>query len=177
MNMKYNPKIHHRRSIRLPKYDYSQPGFYFITICIRERECLLGEIEEGMIKLSRYGHVVEYNWFHLTRIYPHIELNTFAIMPNHFHGIIEIKEQDQKHDLAKIIRTFKTFSARRINQVRSMKGIPVWQRGYYEHIIRDEHSLVKIQQYIMDNPLKWETDELYRSPDTHQSVGAGFSTL
>ncbi|MDJ1168825.1 transposase [Roseofilum sp. BLCC_M154] len=175
--MKYNPKIHHRRSIRLPEYDYSQPGFYFVTICIYQRECLLGKIEDGMMKFSRYGQVVEDNWFNLTKIYSHIALNIFVIMPNHFHGIIEIKEQDKKHDLAKIIRTFKTFSARRINQIRSMKGIPVWQRGYYEHIIRDEGSLATIQQYIMDNPLKWETDELYPSHDINQSVGAGFSTI
>jgi len=177
MNMKYNPKIHHRRSIRLPGYDYSQPGFYFITICIYQRECLLGEIEEGMMKLSRYGEVVEYHWLNLTRIYSHIALNTFAIMPNHFHGIIEIKDRDKDRDLAKIVRTFKTFSARQINQIRSMKGIPVWQRGYYEHIIRDEDSLVTIQQYIMDNPLKWEMDELYPSPDSHQCVGAGLPTI
>ena len=171
--MKYNPKIHHRRSIRLPGYDYSQPGFYFVTICIYQRECLLGEIEEGIMKLSRYGEVVEYNWFNLTRIYSHIALNTFAIMPNHFHGIIEIKEPDKKHDLAKIVGNFKTFSARRINRIRSMKGVPVWQKGYYEHIIRDECSLTPIQQYIMDNPLQWKTDKLYPSSYNDRSVGAG----
>ena len=177
MNMKYNPKIPHRRSIRLPGYDYSQPGFYFVTICIYQRECLLGEIEEGIMKLSRYGEVAEYHWFNLTRIYSHIALNTFVIMPNHFHGIIEIQYQDKDRDLAKIVRTFKTFSARRINQIRSMKGIPVWQRGYYEHIIRDEYSLATIQDYIMDNPLKWEADELHPSPHTHPSVGTVFSTI
>jgi putative transposase len=161
--MKYNPDIHHRRSIRLPGYDYSQPGAYFVTICIWQRECLLGEIQEGNILLSRYGEVVNFNWFNLIRVYPHIELNSFVIMPNHLHGIIIIKEQNQEHSLSEIVRRFKTFSARRINQLRSVSGIPVWQRGYYEHIIRNETTFSKIQEYIINNPYKWETDEMHPS--------------
>ena len=160
--MNYNPDIHHRRSIRLPGYDYSQPGAYFVTICIWQRECLLAEIEEGQVTLSRYGEVVNFNWFNLTKVYPHIELNSFVIMPNHIHGIIIIKHQ-QRHGLSEIVRGLKTFSARRINQIRSISGIPVWQRGYYEHIIRDETAFAKIQEYIINNPYKWEMDEMHPS--------------
>jgi len=165
--MKYNPDIHHRRSIRLPGYDYSQPGAYFVTICIWQRECLLGEIQEGNILLSRYGEVVNFNWFNLITVYPHIELDSFVIMPNHLHGIIIIKEQNQDHSLSEIVRGFKTFSARRINQLRSVSGIPVWQRGYYEHIIRNETTFSKIQEYIINNPYKWETDEMHPSASFH----------
>ena len=160
--MKYNPDIHHRRSIRLPGYDYSQPGAYFVTICIWQRQCLLGDIEEGNMLLSRYGEVVDFNWFNLMRVYPHIKLDSFVIMPNHIHGIILIKNLDKRHGLSEIVRGLKTFSSSRINQLRRVSGIPVWQRGYYEHIIRDETTFAKIQEYIINNPYKWETDEMHQ---------------
>jgi len=159
--MKYNPALHHRRSIRLPGYDYSQQGAYFVTICIWQRQYLLGDIEEGNMLLTRYGEVVDFNWFNLTRVYPNIELDYFVIMPNHIHGIIIIKNRDKNHGLSEIVRGFKTFSARRINQLRAVSGIHVWQRGYYEHIIRNETTFSKIQEYIINNPYKWETDEMH----------------
>jgi len=167
--MNYNPDIHHRRSIRLPGYDYSQPGAYFITICIWQRECLLGDIQDGNILLSPYGEVVNFNWFNLTRVYPHIELDSFAIMPNHIHGIVIIKDRNQDRGLSEIVRGLKTFSARRINQLRSVSGIPVWQRGYYEHIIRNEITFSKIQEYIINNPSKWEMDEMHPSQKFYNS--------
>ncbi|MGL4503022.1 MAG: transposase [Planktothrix sp.] len=159
--MKYNRDIHHRRSIRLQGYDYSQPGAYFITICIDKRECLLGDIQEQTVILSRYGEVVNFNWFNLTKIYPGIQLDSFVIMPNHIHGIIMLN--DYSHNLSEIIRGLKTFSARRINQLRSLSGIAVWQRGYYEHIIRNDTILTKIQEYILNNPYNWQTDEMHPS--------------
>ncbi len=161
--MKFNPDIHHRRSIRLSGYDYSQPGAYFVTICIRQRECLLGDIQEGKIRLNCYGEVVNFNWFNLQKVYANIELDSFVIMPNHIHGIILLKEHNKDHSLSEIVRGLKTFSARRINQIRLVKGIPVWQRGYYEHIIRNEIAFSKIQEYIINNPSKWETDEMHPS--------------
>ena len=161
--MKYNPDIHHRRSIRLPGYDYSQPGAYFVTICIWQRDCLLGDIEDGNMLLNRYGEVVNFNWLNLTTVYPHIELDSFVIMPNHIHGIITIKNWDKNHGLSEIMRGLKTFSARRINQLRAVSHIHVWQRGYYEHIVRDETTISKIQEYIINNPYRWETDEMHPS--------------
>ncbi|MFZ1024837.1 MAG: transposase [Limnoraphis robusta] len=159
--MKYNPDIHHRQSIRLRGYDYSLPGAYFITICIDKRECLLGDIQDGNVIFSRYGEVVHFNWFNLTKVYPGIQLDSFVIMPNHIHGIIILT--DNSHKLSEIVRGLKTFSARRINQLRSLSGISVWQRGYYEHIIRNENTLTKIQEYILNNPYNWETDEMHPS--------------
>ena len=167
--MKYNPDIHHRRSIRLPGYDYSQPGAYFVTICIWQRQCLLGDIEQGNMLLNRYGEVVDFNWFNLMRVYPHIKLDSFVIMPNHIHGIILIKTREQGHGLSEVVRGLKTFSSSRINQLRRVSGIHVWQRGYYEHIIRDETTFAKIQEYIINNPYKWETDEMHPSKNFYNS--------
>ena len=113
--------------------------------------------------LSRYGEVVDFNWFNLMKVYPHIKLDSFVIMLNHIHGIILIKTRQQGHGLSEIVRGLKTFSSSRINQLRRVSGIHVWQRGYYEHIIRDETTFAKIQEYIINNPYMWETDEMHPS--------------
>ncbi|MGK7922584.1 MAG: transposase [Trichodesmium sp.] len=162
--MKYNPNLHNRQSIRLKGYDYSQNGFYFVTICIWQKESLLGVIDNHTIILNTYGEIVYSNWFYLTTVYPYINLDAFMIMPNHIHGIIEITDNNQhhkKHGLSEIIRSLKTFSARKINRFRQTKGFPVWQRGYYEHIIRNETSLNNIREYIFNNPTNWCDDEIY----------------
>lgn len=184
--MKYNPNKHHRRSIRLKGYDYTQAGAYFITICTWQRESLLGEVINGEIQLSRYGQTVQFNWDILPKRYPNVELDAFIVMPNHVHGIILLKEnrlegagleklsvgastlsvkpaptKSKTYGLPEIVRGFKTFSGRRINQLRFQAGTPAWQRGYYEHIIRHEESLTAIREYIFNNPLCWEKDDLY----------------
>ncbi|MFN3481336.1 MAG: transposase, partial [Thermodesulfovibrionales bacterium] len=171
--MKSNPNIHHRRSIRLKDYDYSQAGAYFVTICTYKRQCLFGHIINGKMVLNEYGQCVEYTWKDLINHNFNILLDTFAIMPNHVHGIVILQDIDNnKHTvgagsepaptkkplLFEIVRQFKTFSARRINQLRNSSGIPLWQRNYYEHIIRNEDELNKIREYIINNPLKWELD-------------------
>ncbi len=170
--MAYNPQIHHRRSIRLQGYDYTQPGKYFVTICVSKREHLLGHIENGEMHLNLYGKVVQTNWDYLPKIYTHVELDAFVIMPNHIHCIIVLKEETteavgvskrRRQGLPEVIRGLKTFSATRINQLRNVKGISVWQRGYYEHIIRNEDALDKIRQYIVHNPVMWDKDNLNKS--------------
>jgi putative transposase len=87
---KYNPRIHHRRSIRLKGYDYSQAGWYFITICCQGRICRFGHIENGEIILNEYGQIARDEWMRTTEIRPNVELGEFVIMPNHLHGIIQI---------------------------------------------------------------------------------------
>jgi putative transposase len=176
--MKYNPEKHHRRSIRLKGYDYTQAGMYFVTICIWQRECLLGNVVGTDLpissnndndinqptpmytELSRYGQVVQYNWNILAKKFSNVQLDEFVIMPNHIHGIIQLKASGEK-PLSEIIQSFKTSSARRINQLRDSKGTPVWQRDYYEHIIRNEEALQKIRTYILNNPLSWQQDQLH----------------
>lgn len=176
--VKYDPHIHHRRSIRLKGFDYSSAGGYFVTICIRNRECLLGEITTDGMRLSEYGLLVEEAWRDLPNHYRHVQLDEFVVMPNHVHGIILLVGDDdehtvgagfepaptvptgthKRHPLSEIVRSLKTFSARRINAVRQMAGVPVWQRNYYEHIIRNERDLNRIRQYIIDNPAQWLYD-------------------
>lgn len=181
--MAFNPKKHHRRSIRLKGYDYTQPGAYFVTICTSKREHVFGHIQDEKMHLNRYGEVVQFNWNNLPKIYPHVQLDEFIIMPDHIHGIIMLKNDpvgagsptiesltknpykpaptpQKRHGLPEIIRSLKTCSATRINQLRSTKGNPVWQRGYYEHIVRNEQALFNIRRYIINNPLKWQKHKL-----------------
>lgn len=197
MNKKFNPDIHHRRSIRLREYDYRCAGAYFVTICAFQRECLFGEVMNGEMWLNEYGNIVQTAWRDLPNHYPYAELDEYVIMPNHFHGVIVItgadmvgaglavagsvgaglkpalttsEQHEKRHGLPEIIRAFKTFSARRINTLRDNPGCPVWQRNYYEHVIRNETDLANIRQYIANNPLKWDLDENNPANAGKQSV-------
>jgi putative transposase len=164
--MKYDPAIHHRRSIRLPGFDYSKPGQYFVTICTQHRLCLFGTIENGKMSLNEYGEIVQAAWDDLPCHYQNINLHEFVIMPNHVHGIVGIinpvepidPTSTKRHGLPEIIRAFKTFSAKRINEKRETPGTSVWQRNYYERIIRDETAYLTITNYIRTNPQRWIDD-------------------
>lgn len=158
--MKFDPKIHHRRSIRLQGYDYSQAGAYYVTIVVQGRACLLGEIVNGEMQLSRFGQIVQYVLFDLSKHYPHAELDVFCIMPNHVHVILVLNHNVlvKRHPLSEIIRGFKSFSAKRINVLRQTVGVPVWQRNYYEHIIRDAKDYEMKSNYILSNPQNWQND-------------------
>jgi putative transposase len=156
--MTYNPNLHHRRSIRLGGYDYSQPGAYYVTICTAARECVFGEVVNGAMHLNSCGTVARGEWFNLPRLYQGVKLDEVVVMPNHVHGIIWLTDRGRR-PLSDVIGRFKTRSARRINERRNAMGIPLWQRDYYEHIVRDEEDLSRIRQYIVDNPVKWEEDD------------------
>jgi len=181
--MPYDPQKHHRRSIRLKGYDYTRPGAYFITICTKHRAWLFGEVVDGRMVLNEMGEIVHFTWHDLPNHLPHIRLDEFVIMPNHIHGIVWIVNErpadidvragsepartepartssarTRRHGLPEIVRQFKTFSARRINQLRQTPGVPVWQRNYYEHIIRDAGALHRIRWYIRNNPRRWDRD-------------------
>ncbi len=168
----------HRRSIRLRDYDYARAGAYFITVCAHNRECLFGEIIDGEIRLNAFGELAQFCWDDLPKHYPNVELDAFVIMPNHVHGIIVLTDsvgaglrpapttmKFKRHGLTEIVRALKSFSARRINESKSSQGTQVWQRNYYEHIIRNERDLNTIREYIVNNPLKWELDEY--NPEFH----------
>lgn len=179
--MKYNPDVHHRRSIRLKGYDYAQSGAYFVTVCTQGREGLFGEIKNGKMELNAAGRMVQTVWKELPEHYPGVDIDEFIVMPNHVHGIIIINEMvgaihelpvqkpiqntaesDRKARrqmlLPKIVGRFKMNSAKRVNEWRKTPGLPLWHRNYYEHIIRDEDSLNKIREYIIQNPARWEYD-------------------
>jgi REP element-mobilizing transposase RayT len=146
-------------------YDYTQPGAYFVTICTRDRVCLFGEVVGGQMQLNELGRLVEWTWQDLSNHVANIVLDAFVVMPNHVHGIIiivgagsEPAPTTKQYGLPEIVRQFKTFSALRINEQRGTPGAPVWQRNYYEHIIRTEDSLARIREYIAGNPLRWHLD-------------------
>ena len=168
-----------RRSIRLQDYDYSQAGAYYITVCTRNRECLFGNVVNGQMQLYDAGLIVQSVWDRLAQFYNGIELDGFIVMPNHVHGVIVIRAavgaihesplpsttsasaritDRRRMLLSKIVGRFKMVTSKEINLRRGTPGRPVWQRNYYEHIIRDEASLNGIRQYIADNPAQWEFD-------------------
>lgn len=182
--MSYNPEIHHRRSVRLRRYDYTLAGGYFVTVCTFNRECLFGDVMDGEMRLNHAGEIVREEWLRTTEIRKEIALDSFVIMPNHLHGIVLIADgvgahgmrPDSTNDhnrahgraplqgrppksLGAFIAGFKSVCTTRINQMRGQGGIPVWQRNYYEHVIRSEDDLGKVRQYIAENPVKWDLDE------------------
>ena len=168
-----------RRQTRLKDYDYAHPGAYFMTICTKERHCLFGEIDNEEMKINDYGEIVRQSWLDLRQHYPNVQLDAFVIMPNHVHGLVFLEDvgagfkpapTGKHHPLPEIIRAFKTFSARHINKLRHSAGKPVWQRNYYEHVIRRDESLAKIREYIEYNPLRWALDR--ENPANYVNQGA-----
>jgi len=162
------PPIRNRRSIRLKGYDYTQPGAYFVTICTQNRECLFGQITDGKMVLNNAGRMVADSWEWLAEQYDHVLLDEWVVMPNHLHGIIVITDGGRggsrtaptvkRKPIGRLIGAFKTVSTKQINQMRETSGAKLWQRNYYEHIIRNENELNRIREYIHNNPLKWEFD-------------------
>ncbi len=158
--MKYNPDFNHRQSIRLTGYDYSTSGAYFITICTHEREYLFGDVVNEIIQLNTVGDIARSHWQQLSQHHPNIIMDESIVMPNHLHGIIILESStDSTKSISEIIRGFKTFSAKAINKKRCLRSVPVWQRNYYDRIIRSELELDRIRQYIIYNPRNWDTDK------------------
>ena len=170
----------HRRSIRLKEYDYGQAGAYFVTLCTHHRECLFGEVVEGNVVLNEMGEIVEKEWRISANLRREIELDEFVVMPNHIHGIIAIRDHHpvgatgrsplhSKHrtlspkSLGSFVAGFKSSVTKRINQLHGTPGHPVWQRNYYEHVVRNEIDLQEIREYIENNPVKWLEDENHPS--------------
>jgi putative transposase len=179
--MKYDPNKHHRRSIRLKGYDYSQPGAYFVTICIQGGFRFLCEILDGNIYPSESGKMVQAIWHELPLYYPGVEVDAFVLMPNHIHGIIMLTPENKKRvmpngqickpmTLGDVVHRFKSLTTARYRNGVINLGWPrfekrFWQRNYYEAIIQDEIIFQKIREYILYNPIAWEADpkhlELY----------------
>jgi REP element-mobilizing transposase RayT len=165
---------HGRRSIRLKGYDYSDPRAFFVTLVTRGRECLFGEIHDGEMRLTDAGRIVWEVWDSLPSRYPQIALGNAVVMPNHFHGIVIIEQsvgaihelpllntqiQRRRMTLPLVVGYLKMNSAKRINKILGSEGVPIWQRNYYEHIIRDEGEQGRIHLYIEANIANWGSDE------------------
>ena len=177
--MKYNPEIHRRRSIRLKGYDYTQPGAYFITLCTHQRMHLFGDIVDGRMIVNERGKIARDEWFKTAEVRPYVKLyeDGFVIMPNHGHGIIWIDDEvgtrrrrvptdgtterfgkPVKGSIPTIIRAYKSAVTYTVNKLENRHCAVLWQKNYYEHIIRNDHELNNIGWYIVNNPSNWELD-------------------
>ncbi|MEA3359178.1 MAG: transposase [Thermodesulfobacteriota bacterium] len=161
-----------RQSIRLRGYDYSQSGAYFVTICTQNKKCFFGNMVNDEMVLNDAGRMINMIWDELPFNYPGVNIDEFQIMPNHVHGII-ILDNGQPRGVAPtaaaglslpdVVHRFKSLTtARYIRGVKQNQWPPfpgkLWQRNYYEHIVRDENELNEIRRYIRDNPRKWDLD-------------------
>jgi putative transposase len=157
MTVGYDPRIHHRQSVRLAGYDYAHAGAYFVTICIHNRALSL--------QPEPVREAVRLAWCGLSARFPIVALDEFVIMPNHVHGIIILADgaassgaASSAPTLGDVVRAFKSISAIEANKILGQSNRPFWQRNYYEHIIRDEEELSALRQYIRDNPGDWLDD-------------------
>jgi len=157
-----------RRSIRLKGYDYSQAGAYFVTVCAQDRTRLFGNILDGEMRLNDFGGMVADSWEWLERQYEYVKLDEWMIMPNHIHGIIVISDDGRggsrtaptgkRKPIGRLIGAFKTVSTKRINELRGTSGTTVWQRNYFERVIRNDNEMHHLREYIVNNPAQWDLD-------------------
>lgn len=164
---------HVRRSIRLRTFDYSSTAVYFVTLCVRGREKALGEVADGRVVLNAEGRVVDACWRALAEHFDNVTLDAYVVMPDHFHGLIAIASGRMCEDIERrllrpgppprslgaVIGAFKAASSRDINRLRGTVGDRIWQRNYYEHIVRSDHDLQRIREYIHNNPHRWQMTE------------------
>ena len=164
-------ELHNRRSVRIHGFDYLTPGSYFLTICTKDLRHSFGSVKGGQVCLSAAGEAVHTAWENIPTHFPHTDIDVFVVMPNHLHGILTILEhvdtsgterqlgQVPGGSVPVIVRSFKSAATR---AARLATGIAesLWQRNYYEHVVRNEKSLQALRKYIIENPMKWELDEL-----------------
>ena len=153
-----------RKLNRLKDYDYTQVGYYFVTICTKDRKRWLGEIKEGVMILNEYGEIVRRQWMWLAEQYQYVKLDEFVIMPNHFHGILSIVGNGRDgslrckiKSLSELTGAFKTTSSKLIHRTGLSEFL--WQKSFYDHIIRNEQDLNRVREYIINNFLTWEDDK------------------
>jgi REP element-mobilizing transposase RayT len=164
--------LKYRKSNRLPDYDYSQDGYYFVTICTKNKEEHFGKIKDGKMILSKIGVIADRCWIEIPMHFPNVKLDEYIIMPDHIHGIVVIEgcddmdmvgnrhacslqERRQYQKLPIMIGSFKSAVTKLCK--RSDCDL-VWQRSFYDHVIRNERSLLDIREYIQNNPIKWELE-------------------
>jgi REP element-mobilizing transposase RayT len=146
------PELPRRRSLRLPTYDYRLEGAYSVTTVCAGRRCLFGEVSGEHVRLNDLGRLVEDSWTRLPSHFSAIALDAFVVMPNHVHGVVVVRrETPLSPPLGLVVGAFKAGCSRRA-------GRALWQRGYYDRVVRDEEELRAIRQYIVDNPCKWAFD-------------------
>ena len=160
-----------RKSVRLSGHDYASPGAYFVTVCTHGRACLFGEVHDGHVHLSLPGDIVRATWHDLPRHLPDVEVDALVVIPNHVHGILALHGRGTAcrapseafgrpvpGSIPTIVRSFKSSATREVNRLRGTPGAAVWQRGYFEHIIRTTDDLDRLRRYVESNPLRWTLD-------------------
>lgn len=184
----YDPLMPHRRTIRLRGWDYSADGTYFVTVCTNRRAHLPGEIVDSQMRLNAAGIAVADSWRWLSAQYPYVVLDEWCVMPNHLHGVLTLTGRGgsraaptrdggptrprtvpsrddapttpRRKPIGQLIGAFKTVSTKQINLQRKTPGGMVWQRNFWERVVRDATELDRIRVYIRDNPTNWAQDEL-----------------
>ncbi len=167
--------------MRLNDYDYRQNGAYFVTVCAYRHANLFGSIEDGVMTPNAIGRIIAEEWRKTAELRPYVGLDGFVVMPNHLHGIIAMFDDEQgaiqqvataasnsrrsktlqARSLGAIVGRFKGKVTRRSHELPGYRDLVVWQRNYYEHIIRSEKSLQAIREYIAMNPSRWAEDSYY----------------
>lgn len=165
-----------RRSIRLVDYDYRQQGAYFVTICSHDQQCIFSIVGKAHMRLTPVGDIVVSEWLRTEHSREDVELDHFVVMPNHFHAILVICNEDmapqtstgrssskpQSRSLSSVIGSYKSAVSRRVHSLARQSDLQVWQGNCHEHVIRSEQDLNRLRQYIINNPLKWEMDRYFR---------------
>jgi putative transposase len=169
-----------RRSLRLKEYDYAQAGAYFVTICTQNRICLFGDIVDDQMRLNDAGTMLARVWSDIPKRFPLVAIDIYVIMPNHLHGIIVLHDvageprentpvgsnaATRVPTLGDVIKAFKSSTTVEYGRGVKMKSWPgfqqtLWQRNYYDHVVRDDKDLVRIRRYIDENPARWAIDDV-----------------
>lgn len=165
--------MHNRQSMRLPNYDYTLSGVYFVTICSYRFADVFGRIADGKMQLNELGRLVENEWQRTAAVRPSVEVDTYVVMPNHLHGLLwfsdglagpveNSSETIRANSLGPIIAQFKSIVTKRSRSIASAPRSPIWKRNYYDHIVRSERALERIRNYIIENLASWSEDRFYR---------------
>ena len=171
-----------RRSIRLRGFDYASNAVYFVTLCSSDRRCLFGDVVDGLMILNPIGQLIEREWLNSALIRVELDLHSFVVMPNHLHGLLTVTpaESDRSADdgkdalrasgachaplrreprsLGSLVTGFKSATTRQFRLMTGETG-SLWQRGFYEHVVRDERDFARIGGYIANNPANWALDQ------------------
>lgn len=161
MNDRQNLTSRHR----LRGFDYSTPGYYFVTFCIHEQRHLLGDVIDGVVLLSNAGHMIESVISRVPAVFPGIEVDSSVVMPNHIHMLFHLPIDRNTHGLGEVMKWVKGFGTTEYRHGVVECGWPryhqrLWQEGFYDEIVRSEPQLAAIRKYISENPVRWDQDEL-----------------
>jgi REP element-mobilizing transposase RayT len=166
-----------RNSLRHPQFDYTSPGAYFVTICVAHRECLLGEVVDRNVQLTALGQIADATWPALLKRNPHVQLDEYMVMPNHVHALIWLRQSSVQAttaavkqrafadcvggSLSVLVGAYKSSVTQQARAKRLLTAPALWQRNFYDNIVRNEEALAHIRNYIRTNPARWTNDQLH----------------